>query len=438
MRAAPGGIVIDVGGERERARHAHRRRRWLEAVDGFVRIDAVSPLDVADLERLAEALDLVGRGADSIAVLQRAYAARVDAADIGGALRDAFWLYRALAFNAEFAHAGGWIARAARLTSGRSDRAQQGYLLLPEAERKLRDGEYSAAFATAGRAAALGRECGDRDVVTVGAHLQGRALVGDGRVAHGLTLLDEAMLDISTGATSARVTAWIYCKTIQTCHQVYDVRRAREWTAALNDWCDVLPQFIGAYSGSCRIHRSELLQLRGAWPEAAQEARLACGQLSRGSGLIVTGGAFYQLAEIHRLQGEFADAEEAYRRASQYGWQIQPGIALLRLAQGDTPAAAAAIRRGLAEATGRPLYRVPGRELTRAQVLPAYVEIMVAGMDLPAAEAGATELAEVAERYQTPALQARALLARGSVHLAADEPDNALQTLRQACLPAVA
>jgi DNA-binding CsgD family transcriptional regulator len=425
-------VVMDVGAELERARRAHRGRRWLEAVDGFAGVDETCPLHVEDLERLAEALDLVGRGDDAIAVLERVYTARVGAGEIGEALRDAFWLYRALAFNAEFARAGGWIARAARLMEGHPVCAEQGYLLLPEAERALRDGDHGAAFATAGRAAALGTTCGDRDLVTIATHQQGRALVGEGRIDDGLVLLDEAMLDISAGETSARVTAWIYCKTIQTCHQLYDVRRAREWTAALNAWCDALPQLTGAYSGTCRIHRSELLQLTGAWAEAAQEAGLACRQLSRGYGLIVTGGAFYQLAEIHRLHGEFDEAEQAYRQASQCGWQVQPGVALLRLAQGDTAAATAAIRRALAESSDRPIYRVPGREVTRSQLLPAYVEIMLTAEDVPAADEAATELARAAAQYRTPALHARAALARGAVRLGADEPDQALPSLRKA------
>ena len=152
---------VDVSAERERARRAHRERRWTDAVDAFTAVDAAGPLGVEDLERLAEALDLVGRGDDAVAALQRAYTARAVAADVGEALRDAFWLWRALAFNAEFAQAGAWIARAARLVEAHSDCAQQGYLLLPEAERELRDGDYRAAFDTAGRAAA-----GAADAVT--------------------------------------------------------------------------------------------------------------------------------------------------------------------------------------------------------------------------------------------------------------------------------
>lgn len=428
------GIIthVDIGAELQRARRAHRERRWTEAVDAFVGVDGPRPLDAEDLERLAEALDLVGRGDDAVAVLERAYAARVAAGDVGAALRNAFWLWRALAFNAEFARAGAWIARATRVAEARSDCAQQGYLLLPEAERELRDGAFADAFATAGCAATWGTRCGDRDLVTVARHLQGRALVGDGRVDDGLVLLDEAMLDISAGETSSRVTAWIYCKTIQTCHQVYDVRRAREWTAALNAWCDARPQFTGAYSGICRIHRSELLQMDGSWSDAAEEARVACRQLSKGYGLIVTGGAFYQLAEIHRLHGDLADAERAYRQAGEYGWKLQPGVALLRLAQGELDAATAGIRRALAEATDLPIYRVPGRELTRLQLLPAYVEILLAGDDLTAAGTGAEELAAIAGRNRSPALQARSAFAQGAVRLAGGEPDRALPALRRA------
>jgi hypothetical protein len=266
--------VVDVGAELERARKSYGQRRWIEAATALAGLDVVSPLGVEDLERLAEALDLVGRADEAIVVLQRVYAARVDAGDVGAALRDAFWLYRALAFNAKFAHAGAWIARAARLTEGRGGCAERGYLMLPDAERQLRDGDFPAAYATAAQAMALGSRCGDRDLITVAAHLQGRALVSQGRIDDGLARLDEAMLDISAGGTSPRITAWIYCKTIQTCQQVYDVRRAREWTAALNAWCDALPQLTGAYSGMCRIHRSELLQLSGEWSEAVQEARL--------------------------------------------------------------------------------------------------------------------------------------------------------------------
>ena len=131
------------------------------------------------------------------------------------------------------------------------------------------------------------------------------------------------------------------------------MRRAREWTVALNAWCDSLPQFTGVFSGVCRIHRAELLQLGGAWADAVREAGMAGAQLTQGYGEAMAGLAFYRQGEIHRLRGEASDAEEAYRSASRYGGETQPGLALLWLAQGRADAAAAGIRRALAETTDR-------------------------------------------------------------------------------------
>jgi DNA-binding NarL/FixJ family response regulator len=207
------------------------------------------------------------------------------------------------------------------------------------------------------------------------------------------------------------------------CRELHEVHRAREWTMALNAWCDSRPQFTGAFSGVCRIHRAELLQLGGAWADAVCEARLACEQLTRGFGETMAGPAFYQLGEIHRLRGESGSAEEAYRRASEYGWETQPGLALLWLAQGKVDASVAAIRRALAEITDR---------LMRSRLLPAYIDIMLATGDTAAAWEGARELAEIVEVYDTAALRARSAHARGAVYLADTNPEAALPALRLA------
>jgi DNA-binding CsgD family transcriptional regulator/tetratricopeptide (TPR) repeat protein len=419
--ADPGG-VMDVAAELERARAAHASQAWADACDVFAAIDAVAPLAVADLEQWSEAADILGR-AEAISVLQRVYQARVDAGEIGAAVRAAFWLSHALNFNGEFAKAGGWIARAGRLLQTQPDCAERGYLLIPDAERQHGERDYAAALASAERAAELGARCGDRDLVTAATHIQARAVIQLGRVEEGLGLLDEAMLGVTAGNTSPRVTGWIYCGTIGACHDLHEVRRAREWTIALNAWCDALPQFTGAYSGVCRIHRSELLQLGGSWTDAVREAKLACEHLTRGYGERVAGAAFYQLGEIHRLRGQHSDAEAAYQRASQYGWNTQPGLALLRLAQGKVDASVAAIRRALGEES---------EPLARSRLLPAHVEIMLAAKDLDAARDDVTELSKVADNYPTPALQAQARLAQGAVLLAAGCAEEALPVLRAA------
>ncbi|HEV7656700.1 MAG TPA: LuxR C-terminal-related transcriptional regulator [Mycobacteriales bacterium] len=408
----------------ERARELHRRQAWADACDQFAVVDAVSPLTVDDLERFAESVQILGRGDQAARLLERAYGAHVDAGTVGPAMRCAFWLHEALALLGEFGHAGGWIARAGRLAEVRSGGDEAGYLLIPEAEHLFAGGDVESAFATAARAADLGTRCGDLDLVTLATHLQGRARIKQERPVEGLAFLDEAMVGVTAGDTSVRVTGWVYCSTIVACHELHEVRRAREWIRALNAWCDSQPQFTGAYSGVCRIHRAELLRLGGAWSDAAREARLACEQLTQGYGAGLAGAAFYELAEVLRLLGETTDAEDAYRRASQYGWETQPGLALLRLAQGRADLAGAAIRRSLGERTD---------PLERSHLLPAQIEIMLAAGDADAARAGATELAAIARQHDRPALSARSAHGQGAVDLGDGRAQVALPALRQAC-----
>lgn len=414
---------MDVAVQLENARKAFAQQAWSDAFDAFTAIDGVEPLGAADLELLSEASDNRGRGDDTIRVLQRAYRSHVESGEIGDAVRCAFWLWHALLFKGDFAQAGAWLARATHLAESSPECAQRGYLLIAEADRQHGEGDYAAALASAGRAAELGKGCGDQDLVALAAHIQGRARVYAGGIGEGLALLDEAMLPITAGETSTRVAGWIYCSTISTCHELHEVRRAREWTAALNAWCDASPQFTGGYAGVCRVHRSELLQLGGQWRDAAREAQVACGLLTQGYGEIAAGMAYYQLGEIARLRGRPAEAEESYRSASRYGWDTQPGMALLRLAQGKADAAAAGIHRALTETTDY---------LARSRLLPAFVEIMLAAGQPDPARAGAAELTEIAARYDTAALNAQTAHVQGSIQLADGHPEPALADLRRA------
>lgn len=415
--------AMDGAAARDRARELYVSRAWADAYAAFAAVDAVEPLEPSDLELFGEASDALGLGDETVRILQRAYQGHADAGQLSGALRCVFWLHQALTFKGEFAQAGGWIGRAARLAGSQPECAQRGYLVLPEADQADRQRDHARQFELASEAAELGKRCADVDLITVATHMQGRARVKQGHVEEGLALLDEAMIGITAGETSSRVSGWIYCSTIATCYELHELRRAREWSTALRSWVDAQPQFTGAFSGICRIHRSELFQLSGEWPDALREAESACDLLTRGYGEIVAGGAFYQLAEIHRLRGELTPAEEAYRRASQYGHDAQPGLALLRLAQGKGEAAAAAIRRLLAETSER---------LLRSRLLPPYVEIMLAVDAEAEAREAATELSEIAEEYDTDALHARSEYARGAVQLSEGSPETALPALRRA------
>ncbi|GIF74945.1 helix-turn-helix domain-containing protein [Asanoa siamensis] len=405
----------------ERAREHHRRHAWVDACAAF---RAAEPLAVDDLERLAECTQVLGRIDDAVVLRQRLYAGYVSAGAVGPAMRTAFYLAHALVVKDEPALAGGWLARAHRLAPpGATPPAEVGYLLIPEAERRFGAGDPAAAFATATEVAAFGGRLGDPDLTAIAVHIQGRARIRQGRVVEGLALLDEALVEVSSGTTAAPVTSWIYCSVIDACRELHELRRAREWTLALNAWCDARPQYTGVFSAVCRIHRAELLLLGGDWPGAVREARLACDQLTTGYGSALAGAAHYQLAEAHRLRGDAAGAAGAYRVAGSFGGPTQPGLALLWLAQGRVEAAAAAVRRALGE-TEHPL--------ARARLLPAYVEIMLAATDLAAARSGAEELRGIAVAFDTAGLRARRAYAVGIVHLNAGDADAALPELRRA------
>jgi DNA-binding NarL/FixJ family response regulator len=252
-------------------------------------------------------------------------------------------------------------------------------------------------------------------------HLQGRSLLHKGGIASGLALLDEAMVAVSAGEVSPVMTGLLYCSVIQACQRFYALSRAREWTAALAQWCDKQPEMV-AFTGTCLVHRAEILQLRGAWQEAIEEARRACKRFSQGTDPSPPGTALYQEAEVHRLRGEFAEAQAAYRAASQEGCEPQPGLALLLLAQGRTDAAVAAIRRVVGITTDR---------LQRISLLPAYVEIMLAAGDVGGARNASRELQEAAQTFESEVLRAIAAHARGAVELG-ENPRGALASLRLA------
>ena len=218
------------------------------------------------------------------------------------------------------------------------------------------------------RPSTIGESFRDADLTAAARHAQGRALIQQGDVAAGLKRLDETMLAVVAGELSPIMTGVMYCSVIDTCRQVYALGRAREWTSAFSSVCEQQPEMI-AFTGVCLVHRAEIMQLQGAWPEALTEACRACERAERADRK-PPGAALYQQAEIHRLRGEFAKAEDAYRAASELGFEPQPGLALLRLAQGRTDAACAAIRRLTSATSDR---------LRRARLLPAHLEIMLAG-----------------------------------------------------------
>jgi DNA-binding CsgD family transcriptional regulator len=408
--------------ELDRGRDSYERRAWAGAYQAFSLADRKTPLAADDLERLAMAAYLVGLDDEYLRTLERAHDAHAKAGQYARAVRSAFWIGFRLLMRGEMGSASGWFARAQRLLERDArECAERGYLLLPVVEQRLDTGDFDAAYAAAADAAAIGERCGDADLIACARHQQGRARLQQGLLEIGLALLDETMIAVTAGQLSPLVTGLMYCSVIAVCRQVYALDRSREWTAALTQWCEGQPDMV-AFAGVCQVHRAEIMQLRGTWPEAIEEARRACAR-SRGIDRLATAAALYQQAEVHRLKGEFSAAEEAYRGASDLGLEPQPGLAYLRLVQGRTEAAATAIRRIASTTVDR---------LKRLGLLPAYIEIMLAAGEVQDARNACRELEEIARTFDTGVPGAIAAHARGAVDLAEGDAQAALGSLRRA------
>ena len=400
----------------EAGREAVRRYAWREAFDLLTTADQTGSLNADDLEGLAEAAWWRGRADACIGARERAYPLHLDA----GRPRRAALLALALA-KGQFeqrnsAVANAWLNRAERLLRDEPIGVEHGYLSRLQAVIALEaDSDYEKALALAAQTVEIGTRFGDGDLMALGLQDQGRALVARGQVGEGMALLDEAAVAALSGELRALTTGIIYCNLIGTCEGMADYKRAGEWTDAARRWCD--RQSISAFPGLCRVHRAEVIRLQGAWQEAELEARSAYEEL-RGFNVGYAAAAIYVIGETRLCRGDLVEARDAFQQAHELGREPNPGLALLRLAEGDIGAAAAAIKRGLA---------AERQPLPRARMLPAQVTIALAGGDRATAAAAAGELESISSTYTTAALRAHAHFARAAVTLAEGNADGAVR-----------
>ena len=400
-------------------RAAMEKHAWAEAFAQLKQADAAKGLDAEGLEMLADAAWWVAQPGDSVVARERAYAAFVAAGNKPRAARAAIRLAQENANKQSFSAAQAWFGRAEKLVEGNEDSAEYGHLLFGRALMSPMPSDMEEAIAVGRKITALGERFGDRDLVAFGEMAQGFVMIASGDVKGGFAQFDMATLAAAAGELSVWPTGWVYCSTITACLQLADYKRASEWTEATTRWCE--RQSVTGFPGVCRVHRAEIVALRGAWAQAEQEARQACEELQRYQLNLVAASGFYQIGEIRMRMGDLPAAREAFRRAHELGMVPEPGLSLIRLAEGDSANAGSSLQRALANES---------EIFARARLLPAEVEVALALGDKERARTASTELDGIAKRLGTPAMEAIAGAAHASLQLADRDASGAETTLR--------
>lgn len=405
----------------DRAREAAAAAEWREAYDLYGTLDLAS-LTADDLEAYADAAWWLSRVEECIRIRQRAYGARAAAGDDRRAGYLAWLLYYDHYFRGEHTVASGWFQRAHRHLDDVPPCLERGFLLVSDGDWALYRGDAEDAQRLAQEVAEIGRDSGSPDLLALAIELEGRALIRMDRVDEGYALLDEAMTLVISGQLTPMFTGWIYCQVVDACVELADYRRAGDWTEAAMAWCETLPSDT-PYHGLCRVRWGEVMAVRGELVRAEVEAHRAAEELRVYPPSAAE--AHYLAGEIRRRLGDLAGAEEAFREAHALGRDPQPGLALVRLAQGRAEAATSSLETALASDAWR--------DLDRVRLLAARAEVAIALGDLEAGAEAERELDAVRRRLTSPWCEATAATTRGRLLLAREDPAGALGSLRPAC-----
>ena len=404
-------------------RSAVAARRWRDACERFAeaRSTLAEGLSAPDLELLSTASFLRGQHEAAVAALTSAHELYLADADTVGAARTAGWLALELLELGDLPSSGGWAARGQRLIERLAVSNPVGGLvaLVPAALTSMFVGDSGEAVRRFDEIAVIAEHSGDRELAAHAAFGRGKCLTMIGKTPEGFASLDQAIAVAAAGEVSPITVCIFFRVVLDVAHEGFDLRRAHLWTSTFERWCREQPELV-AYRGQSHAYRAQLLLLHGAWAEASAAANLA-GECLRAGDFTAMYVANYQLAELHRLRGEPRAAEEHYRRAAESGWDPQPGLALLRAAEGDSAAAQSMIRRTVAGAD----------EATRRRLLPALVDIEIAAGDVAAARRGADELSALNRSTSRPMLAASAAFAEARVLLAQEAP-GALEAVAKA------
>ncbi|HET6166411.1 MAG TPA: response regulator transcription factor [Marmoricola sp.] len=401
----------------DEARAAYAAREWRRAYESYA---AAGELDADDQDRHAICAMLLGRMDDYFALRERSYEDRLARGDLIGAAMAAFWSGMQRVVAGDVAVGGGWLARAGRLVAeDGTDSLPAACLTIAASFEAMSTGDAERALELIDDAIKAGRRLRSDDLVALATHQRGLVLIRTGRTEEGLAALDEAMVEVTAGQASPMITGIVYCGVVDGCWAAYELHRAQQWTAVMSEWCAAQPD-LANFTGECKVRRAELKQLHGEWADA--ETELA-GVSPADVDAWAAGMAAYLRGNLDRLQGRFEEAEDAFAEAARLGEDPQPGLALLRLARGSVQAAAAMVRRCLAETQDN------GK---RVEVLVAAVEILIAADEPEAAADARTQLGELARTCRTPVVDALAAHCSALVEAASGRPDAALPRARDA------
>ena len=405
------------------AREAFGRRDWPLARDGFKTVGENAELSADDLSALGDCAWWLGDVDEALGAYEGSYRLHLQGQQPRRAAVSALGLAVSLFLRGDTELGSGWMNRAQRLLRHQPEGAEHGYLLYLDVESALMGGDLDEVLAKGPVLRDMGQRYGDANLAAGGVLFEGRALVREGRLREGMALLDEAMVAVLSDRLVPEWAGNIYCHLMAVFHELVDVRRAADWVEATARWLDTLPSAV-LFTGICRVHRSQVLQIMGAWAQAEQEAARVCRDLAR---IHVAGAAegHYQVGEVQRLRGELVAAEQSYERAHERGRDPQPGVALLRLAQGRLASASASIQAALVAESEDSLARAP--------LCAAQVEIALAAGSIDTARRACEELEATSSVYSTSGLEAMAAQARGAITLAAGSAGAALPILRDAC-----
>jgi class 3 adenylate cyclase len=404
------------------ARAAYDRQEWSRALELLRAADVDGPLAAADLDLLGEAAMWAGHVDESLAAWESAYAHHVEDGELLAAATTALRLMRESSAKGDEAITRGWYRRASRILEGEPECSAHGYLAQGLWFAAMAREDWNEAVRQAERMVQIGAVTGEADLQGLGLSRQGHALVARGDVEAGMALLDEATAAAVAGELGPYATFVVYCAAVAVCRDLTDYRRAAQWTQAARRWCE--RRAVSGFPGVCRVYHAEILRLRGDWESAERYVREACGELQGAGWNTVAGAGFCELGEIRLRIGDLAGAEEAFLRAYELGREPQPGLAMVRLAQGRSGDAATALAQALAER--------PEDLLRRARLLPAAVEVALARGEVELAEQTAGELGEIAVSFDTSALHATTGCARAGVALARGDGESALRLGREA------